>query len=465
MTTPTVTNLSHVRVAFAGSSSVALGSPLPPALAVELGMNGNEWIALGRRSARLRDWTRPVWPDWPAGLEADAIVVLLTGNDSHPSADEVTEVDRALRGRAPIVVWLPPLPYPSDSSVAGRDRRMRAALAEARVARVTTTVVLEAEHWGRDRAHLTAAGYRAYARQVAPALREALGPRSAPPVLSPTPADAPTPAAAPPRPDAAPVVVVPSSPAPSSLPGPSGSAIGTLVTVRGTRLSLTSTDALWMARALAGEGGGEADAYAVTSTMLRRWAMLWDGGTRSFGSLTDLVVGRFRGASPYDGDTGEVALRGYSQPVAVQWRTQTGDRAERRRRIRSLAWDAIESWRRQAVLRLFTGRAALTAPSAVHFADRAVVEAGLRRNPGWRIVAVPGGANVFVSVSGSRGREPHVIGADQSAAPTPLEALRAAVDRGVRSPVPALAVGAAVAAIAAIALLARGPAPAPEPAA
>lgn len=463
MTTPTVTDLSRVRVAFAGSSSVAPGSPLPAALAAELGLGADDWIALGRRSARLRDWTRPVWPVWPAGLRADAIVVLLTGNDSHPSADEVTEVDRALRGRAPVVVWLPPLPYPAGSSVAGRDRRMRAALAEARVARVTTTVVLEAAHWGRDQAHLTAAGYRAYARQVRSALRQALDARAAPPPTAPpSPATPPPPPALPPTPR--PEMTPPPSPAVPSLPGPSGS-IGTLITVRGTRLSLTSTDALWMARALAGEGGGEADAYAVTSTMLRRWAMLWDGGTRSFGSLTDLVVGRFRGASPYEGDTGEVVLRGYSQPVAVQWRTKTGDRAERRRRIRSLAWDAIEPWRRQAVLRLFTGRAALTAPGAVHFAERSLVESRLRTNPGWQIVPVPGGANVFVSVSGSRGREPRVIGADQAAARTPLEALRAAVDRGVRSPVPALAVGATVAAVAAIALLARGLAPAPSPAA
>lgn len=449
MTTPTVTNLSNVRVALVGSSSVALGSPLPPALALELGLGGSEWIALGRNSARLRDWTRP---EWPEGLRADAIVVLLTGNDSHPSTDEVTEVDRALRGLARIVIWLPPLPYPSGSSAAGRDRRMRAALAEARVARVTTTVTLESAHWGRDRVHLTASGYRAYARQVGPALRQALGVREATPPS--VPASAPTEASEPSGAPAAPVT-------PATHWG--SAPIGTLVTTRGTRLSLTSTDALWMARALAGEGGGEADAYAITSTMLRRWAMLWDDGERDFGSLTDLVVGRFRGTSPYDGDIGEVALRGYSQPVAVQWRTETGERADQRRRYRTLGWDSIDSWRRQAVLRLFTGRAALTAAGAVHFAERAVVEAGLRRSPGWRIVAVPGGANLFVSVSGSRGREPHVIGADQSAAPTPLEALRAAVDRGVRSPVPALAVGAAVAAIAAIALLARGPAPASEP--
>lgn len=458
-----VTNHSRVRVAFAGSSSVSLSSPLPAALAAELGLARHEWIALGRVSARLSDWTTPAWP---AGLTAEAVVVLLTGNDARPSHDKVSAVDRALRAHAPIVVWLPPLPYPADSRVAGRDRRMHDALAQARVARVTTPVRLESRQWARDRAHLTRAGYEAYARQVAPALRAALGVRQPAPASVPAVA-APTPAS------------TSSAPASNAPPGPAGepiawggSLMGTLVTAGGARLPLTSLDALWMARALAGEGGGETDAYAITSTLLRRWAMLWDGGTRSFRTLTDLVVGRFRGASPYDGDTGEVQLRGYSQPVAVQWRMTGGERAERRRRIRSLAWDAIEPWRRYAVLRLFTGRAPLTARGAVHFAVRSLVEQGLARNPGWRVVSLPGAAGVFVSVLASRSRrEPHVIGADQVATPTPLEAARDAVarvlDRGAGAPVPVLVLGAAAIAAGAIALLARAPSPAraEEPAA
>ena len=422
--TALVSPLSHARVVFCGSSSVEPTSPLPPALAAELGLAG-DWRALGVRSSRLRDWTTP---PWPAGLTADAIVVLLTGNDAHPRADAVARVDQALHRHAPVVVWLPPLPYPSDSRVAGQDQRMRAALAEAHVARVATSVRLASSDWGHDRVHLTRGGYRSYAHQVAPALRAALAVRQ--------PAER-----------------------------PASANLGTLVTPGGAHLPLTSTDALWMARAVSGEGGGEADAQAITSTMLRRLALLWDSGNRHFHSLADLVVGRFQGPTPYDGDSGVVALRGYSQPVAVQWRSERGAHAAHRREIRTLSWDAIEPWRRQAVLRLMTGRAAFTAPAAVHFAAPSLVESRLRENSDWQGVSVPGAVNAFASTGASRGAgEPHVIGADQ--APTLVEEVRDALARvggqARHSPAPALLIGAAVATVAAVALFTHH-APSPEP--
>ena len=368
-------------IVFAGSSSMAPGSPLPEALARALGVPAGAWIALGRDGARLRDWIEPTWPE---GLRASAIVMLLTGNDLGPRADDVRAVDQALRARAPIVVWLPPLPYPAGSPVHGRDRRMRDALSLAGVARVELAVALSPGHFAPDRVHLTRGGYDAFARQLAPALRQALGVREAL-------------ASAPP--------------------------MGWLVTPRGERLPLTSTDALWMARALEGEGGGEADARAITSTMLRRWALLLDGGERAFGTLTDLVVGRLRGPDPYDAERGEVALRGYSQPVAVQWRAEAGERGARRARIRSLAWDAIAPVRRRAGLELVTGRAPLTAAPAIPVAERSVVERRMREFAGWRLVAVPGAANVFVSTESSRRmREPIVLGADRAHGPAPLVA-------------------------------------------
>lgn len=363
---------SHVRVVFVGSSSVSASSPLPGALATELGLARGASTAQGRVGSRLALWTRP---PWPAGLTTDAIVVLLTGNDARPTAASVAAVDHALRERSPIVVWLPPLPYRAGSSAAGRDRRMREAIAAAGVAHLAIDVELAAQHWARDRVHLTRAGYHAYAREVAVALRAALAVE--PIATAPAPvADAP---------------------------------LGRLVTPQGAELPLLGLDALWMARALAGEGGPGPDAYAITSAMLRRWAMLWDGGERRFGALADLLVGRFRGASPYDADAGEVELRGYSQPIAVQWRTRRGERAERRRQIRSLGWEAIEPWRREAVLRLFTGQAPLVAPGAVHFAARSLVERQVAIHPGWRVVRVPGAAHAFVSLGASRGREPHVL--------------------------------------------------------
>ena len=428
-----------LRVAFTGSSSMESTAPLPALLAGELGLGEGEWIALGVRGSGLAHWGRPA--TWPSDLRPEAIVMLLPGaNDGAPSAERVTAADRALRAHAPVVIWLPPFPYPEGSRVRGHDARMREALAAARVVRVELPIRLSASAWAADRVHLTRAGYRAYAAEVAPSLAQALALRApSMPAIMP-PASTPAPAITPPSP----ALVRP------------GTQIGTLITGRGAHLPLTSTDALWMARALTGEGGREPDALAITSTMLRRWALLWDASQRTFRTLTDLVVGRLRGATPYDGDEGEVELRGYSQPGAVQWRTQgSADARGRRARIRSLAWDAIDPVRRQAILRLFTGRAALTAQTAVHFAERSLVERRLREHTDWQIVPVPGALNVFVSAPQSRSmREPRVLGADPWLAPPPSPGVAIALPARPASTSTAVIAGAAAAAIAAALLLA-----------
>lgn len=387
-------------VAFAGSSGVEPVSALPAALAAELGLRRSQWVALGVRGSRLAQWTRA---ELPAGLRA--VVVLLTANDARPTAERVREVDARLRRFCPVVVWLPPLPYPAGSRAEGRDALMREALAGAGVVWVERAIRIEPEEWSADRVHPTVAGFRSYARQVGPALRGRLHEALA------------------------------SAAAPAGVAGE----IGRVRTARGRWLPLTSVDAVWLARAIVGEGGTEADALAIASTMVRRWAVLRDADASSpFGALTDLVVGRFAGADPYDGAGAgrEVALRGYSQPVAVQWRdVDDHERAERRRRVRELPWDAIEEWRRLAVLRVLTGRIPLAAPAAVHFAAPAVVAAGLERHEDWRRVHVDGARNEFVSVAASRGAaEPVVIGTDGRAA--------AAADRSVAVP---LGIGVAVA--------------------
>ena len=364
------------RVAFVGSSSVEPNSPLPAALAVELGL-GSDWVALGRRGSRLRQWTAPELPS-----DVRAAVVMIVGNDPRPTAEGVRAVNAALRRLVPTVVWIPPPPYPSDSRIAGRDRRMREALAASGAAWVDVPIAMGPELFSPDRIHPTRAGYRSYARQVGPRLWERLLERPAP---------------------ARPRLELPSRPG----------VIGCVFGAGGARLPLTSEDALWLARACVGEGGGEADTHAVASTMLRRWVMLRETSTSSpFGSLTDLVVGRYAGPDPHEGQGREVALRGYSQPVAVQWRAR-GEHTERRRRVRTLSWAEIEPQRRAAVLRILTGREALSAWPAVHFAARGLVERRLPEHPGWRVVDVPGARNVFVSTSRSRlYRDPVVVGAD-----------------------------------------------------
>ena len=387
-------------LAFAGSSAVEPGSPLPAALAAELGLREHEWVAAGIRGSRLRRWARP---ELPAGLRA--IVVLLTANDAHPTAAAVREVDAALRALAPVVVWLPPMPFTDASPAAGRDARMRAALAGAGVAWVDRPIRIEPDQWAPDRVHLTRAGYRAYARQVGADLARRV-----------------------------------------SLPSSAG-LLGHVQTAGGRRLPLSSLDAVWLARALVGEGGTAADAIAISSTMVRRWAMLRDASASSpFGTLADLVVGRFDGPDPHEGDGRGVELRGYSQPVAVQWR---GRGVERRRRIRQLGWDDIEPWRRTAVLRVLTGRVALSAPAAVHFAAPEVVARQLRRHPDWQRVPVSGARNEFASVPQSRlMHEPVVVGTDgrssadlRSAPSDPGPRHRAPIDELVPAAPPETAAG------------------------
>jgi hypothetical protein len=354
-------------IVFAGSSSVEPSSPLPAALAAELALRPSQWVARGIRGSRLAQWTQPALPP---GLRA--IVVLLTANDPHPTAAEVCQVDAALRAFAPIVVWLPPLPYPERSRAAGRDAVMRAALAGAGVVWVDRPIRIEPARWAPDRVHLTAAGTRDYARQVGAELAVRLS------------------------------IAL--------------DRIGHARTERGHRPPLSSVDAVWLARAIVGEGGIEADALAIASTMVRRWALLRDADASSpFRTLTDLIVGRFAGADPYDGDGREVVLRGYSQPVAVQWRQPSDAAADaRRRRIRELPWDAIEPWRRSAVLQVLTGRVPLAARPAVHFAAPDIVAAGLARHDDWRRVIVEGAQNAFVSTAAARrAAEPAVVGADR----------------------------------------------------
>jgi hypothetical protein len=263
-------------IVFAGSSSVEPSSPLPAALAAELALRPSQWVARGIRGSRLAQWTRP---SLPSGLRA--IVVLLTANDPHPTAAEVRQVDVALRAFAPIVVWLPPLPYPERSRAAGRDALMRAALAGAGVAWVDRSMRIEPARWAPDRVHLTAAGYRDYARQVGAELAVRLS------------------------------IAL--------------DRIGYVHTGRGHRLPLTSVDAVWLARAIVGEGGTEIDAMAIASTMVRRWALLRDAEASSpFRTLTDLVV-----ASPGPTRTRATAVKSSSAATPNRSRSSGATRRTR----------------------------------------------------------------------------------------------------------------------------------------
>lgn len=185
--------------------------------------------------------------------------------------------------------------------------------------------------------------------------------------------------------------------------------VGTMRTPGGLQLDLTDHDALWLARAVMGEG--VSDVRDIVSTMLRRWSWVSDqSGRPVWATLTELVVGRYESeavAGEVLGESGSVAKRGYSQPVSVQWRNRGTDADKARRlRHRTRVWSQIPNAVRSAVYRTLSGELPLTSPGAVHFADSRVSAARLRSNPIWRVVHR--GRNWFLSVGASRRHEPTI---------------------------------------------------------
>lgn len=182
---------------------------------------------------------------------------------------------------------------------------------------------------------------------------------------------------------------------------PAAMVLGVLVAQGAPELTLTETDALWLARAIVGEEGRPADggasvtrgqALAIASTMLRRWAAVnADRQRRGQGpawrTLTALLAGD---DDPTDGRS--QPRTGYSNPVQ-EWLRNTGTEAERARRaqVAGMAWDEVAEPVRRAVLDILSGRQPLTesGSGAVHFAAPRVVAEKLARNPDWKRVPAP----------------------------------------------------------------------------
>lgn len=132
--------------------------------------------------------------------------------------------------------------------------------------------------------------------------------------------------------------------------------------------AITTSDALWLGRALYGEGGraDRAERLALASTMLRGWLL---SGQPSFGTW----------------------LRGFSQPINPRWlpgaelwnahvaalargerRGQEGATSAaagaRRRAIQALGWSDLPADLRADVVGILTGRLPLVAGKASNFA-------------------------------------------------------------------------------------------------
>lgn len=154
------------------------------------------------------------------------------------------------------------------------------------------------------------------------------------------------------------------------MPLPSTSQLGRIVGA-GRSYQITSNDLLWLARAVACEGGNE----AATA-----WTYAWRFIVKGWrGTLADLV-------------------RAHSQPVNPIWDEASDERCvsnpsrctpaqlERRARCASATWDSLPEQVRIKVLAWARGALGNPAPKATDFADQVVSESFLRRNPNARVV-------------------------------------------------------------------------------
>ena len=170
------------------------------------------------------------------------------------------------------------------------------------------------------------------------------------------------------------------------------------IQILGTRYQFTAEDFLWSCRMCVGEGETTLQgARIVLACMVRRMAVIGmlSAGREpktpwSWPTFTELLIGTENGD------------RGYSQPISHYWRDRGPvSRIERRARIRGLSLDDIPPNVKRAV-RGILGGGRLPGPPAVHFADRAVSNASLTREPTWREERANGAKNVMISVPASR---------------------------------------------------------------
>lgn len=168
----------------------------------------------------------------------------------------------------------------------------------------------------------------------------------------------------------------------------------------GSRHETNATDALWLARALDGEGGDE---RAVAATLLQRWVML--GGSR-WGTLGELAQLYCQAISP-----GWLAQGQHCRPGGVGHGTsacseQATARREARRRKR---WaDIRQDARDAAIWALYSDAAGSYLPASVHYATRELVARKMggatATREGWEVIARPGiqDGHSYVSTTASR---------------------------------------------------------------
>lgn len=153
------------------------------------------------------------------------------------------------------------------------------------------------------------------------------------------------------------------------------SSLGTIVSATGYTYRITANDLLWLARSVQYEGGNN---LATAWTYAQRQVLY-----RRTGSLASLV-------------------QGHSQPVNPIWRRDgakcrpggpyhgsdscSESRLARRDEAANLPWSEIDEGVRNLLLAWASGETRNPAPRATDFADQAVSEGFISRNPGTVVV-------------------------------------------------------------------------------
>lgn len=169
---------------------------------------------------------------------------------------------------------------------------------------------------------------------------------------------------------------------------PIPSNLGTIVAANGYSYRITPTDLLWLARSVQYEGGN----YLATAWTYAQRQVLY----RRTGSLASLV-------------------QAHSQPVNPAWRRDgekcrpggpyhdsdscSEARLARRDEAASLPWSEIDERVRNLLVAWATGETRNPVPRATDFADQAVSEGFISRNPGTVVVLRDG--NWYLAETGA----------------------------------------------------------------
>lgn len=173
---------------------------------------------------------------------------------------------------------------------------------------------------------------------------------------------------------------------------PAASELSQITSLEGYRYQITPDDVMWLARSVQYEG----DDYLSTCWTYAQRQVLY----RRTGSLKTLV-------------------QSHSQPINPIWRRDGAKcrpggpyhgrdecseaRLARRDEAASLPWEQVRPEVQQVIVAFVTGQTDNPVPRATDFADQAVSESFIRRNPGTEVIYRAPGSNWYLAELGAQG--------------------------------------------------------------